>query len=299
MELIANFMTTEADPVGWARSRESEGWQVLGCADHFWSGDRAFPHVWVTLATMAAATSKVLVTTSFANNLFRSPVEFAVASLQLQAVSGGRFEAGLGAGWSKEEAVGSSLAYPPAGERAGRYIEAVQIVKALFTDGRCSFQGEFYDVECPIVGPRPAMGPPPLVASLGGDRTIREIAPLVDRVELKLISAATKNGALDPRKMAEIPHSHLTDLIAKTRAANPAVPLGVFLLCGVGTDERTVMFEKLLGDSLMGGFFGSVDKVTDSIGRLEALGISRAQISPFNDDAFSLIAEQLLLPAGD
>jgi Luciferase-like monooxygenase len=297
MELIANFMTTEADPLGWARQREFEGWHVLGCADHFWSGDRAFPHAWVTLATMAAATSKVLLTTSFANNLFRSPVEFAAASLQMQAVSGGRFEAGLGAGWSKEEAVGSSLAYPTAGERAGRFIESVQIVKALLTDGRCSFHGTHYDVECPVIGPRPAMGPPPLVASLGGDRTIREIAPLVDRVELKLISAATKNGTLDPRAMAAIPHSHLTDLIAKTRAVNANVPLGVFLLCGIGTDERTLMFEKLLDDSLMGGFFGSIDKVTDSIGRLASLGISRAQISPFNDDAFSLIAEQLLAPS--
>jgi hypothetical protein len=59
------------------------------------------------------------------------------------------------------------------------------------------------------------------------------------------------------------------------------------------------MFEKLLGDSLMGGFFGSVDKVTDSIGRLELLGIGRAQISPFNDDAFALIAEQLLTPVSN
>jgi Luciferase-like monooxygenase len=294
MELIANFMTTDADPVSWARTREAEGWHVVGCADHFWSGDRAFPHVWVTLATMAAATSKVLLTTSFANNLFRSPVEFAAASLQMQAVSGGRFEAGLGAGWSKEEALGSSLPYPVAGHRAGQYIEAVKIVKALFDEGHCSFHGTYYNVDCPVIGPRPSAGPPPLVASLGGDRTIREIAPLVDRVELKLISAATKNGALDPRKMAEIPYDHLTDLITKTRAVNPTVPLGVFLLCGVGHDERTVMFEKMLGDSLMGGFFGSVDKVTDSIGQLETLGISRAQISPFNDDAFGLIAGQLL-----
>lgn len=294
MELIANFMSTEIDPGSWARQREDEGWHVLGCADHFWSGDRAFPHVWVTLATMAAHTSKVLLTSSFANNLFRSPVEFAAASLQMQAVSGGRFEAGIGAGWSKDEAIGSSLSYPAPGERAGRYIEAVQIVKALFTDGRCSFHGQYYNIECPHIGPSPASGPPPLVASLGGDRTIREIAPLVDRVELKLISAATKQGVLDPQAMANIPASHLDELVAKVRAVQPVAPLGVFLLCGTGTDPRTRAFEKLLGDSLMGGFFGSPAKVANSIRSLGDRGITRAQISPFGEETFALLAAELL-----
>lgn len=294
MEFIANFMSVEHDPRVWAATRESEGWHVLGCADHFWSGGRAFPHVWVTLGAMAGATSKALLTTSFANNLFRSPVEFAFASMQMQAISDGRFEAGLGAGWSKDEAIGASLPYPSASERAGRFIEAVRIVRELFASGRCEFHGTYYDVECPWIGVKPTGGPPPLVASLGGDRTIREIAPLVDRVELKLISAATKDGALDPAKMAEIPYSHITDLISKARAANATVPLGVFLLCSIGTDERTQMMEKLLDGSLMGGFFGSADKVVDSIGRLESLGLCRVQVSPFNEDTFAELARQLL-----
>ena len=52
-------------------------------------------------------------------------IEFALAALQMQSVSGGRFEAGLGAGWSRDEAVGAGLGYPSTGVRAGRYIEAV------------------------------------------------------------------------------------------------------------------------------------------------------------------------------
>ena len=70
MEFIANFMTAEEDPVVWSQTREAEGWNVLGCADHFFSPNKSYPHVWVTLATMAAATKKVKLTTSFANNLF-------------------------------------------------------------------------------------------------------------------------------------------------------------------------------------------------------------------------------------
>ena len=63
MEFIANLMDAEVDPVEWARIRENEGWQVLGCADHFFSPTKTYPHVWVTLAAMATATSTVKLTT--------------------------------------------------------------------------------------------------------------------------------------------------------------------------------------------------------------------------------------------
>lgn len=286
-------MTCDASPAAWARQREDEGWHVLGCADHFWSTDRPFPHVWVTLATMAAATTRVQLTSSFANNLFRSPVEFAQAALQLQAVSDGRFEAGLGAGWSKDEAFGSGIGYPTASDRAGRFIEAAAIVRALLDDQKCTYHGKYYDVDVPIVGPRPSVKVP-FVASLGGARTIAGIAPIVDRVELKLISSATREGALDVSQLRSIPRSHLDDLVAKVRAVNPMVPLGVFILCSAGADPRTRALSDMLGDSFLGGFFGEPAKVADSIRSLAAHGITRVQVSPFNDDTFSMLADALL-----
>jgi alkanesulfonate monooxygenase SsuD/methylene tetrahydromethanopterin reductase-like flavin-dependent oxidoreductase (luciferase family) len=292
VEFIANFMTTELDPLAWAKRREGQGWHVLGCADHFWSGARPFPHVWVTLGAMAASTSRCLLTSSFSNNLFRSPVEFAFAAAQMQHVSGGRFEAGLGAGWSKDEADLTGIGYPSAGVRAARYREAVTIAATLLREGMCSFSGEHYQVDVPVFGPRTSP-PPPLIASLGGDRTIREIAPLVDRVELKLISAATRNGTLDTAAMAAIPASHLGELVAKVRAVNTTVPLGVFILCSVGDDPMTKGFSAALGDSFLGGFFGSATKVADSMRALAEFGITRIQVSPFSEASFDLLAAEL------
>lgn len=293
MEFVANFMTADVEPRDWARRREAEGWTLLGCADHFFTSDRPYPHLWVTLTTFAAATKTVGLTSSFANNLFRSPVEFAQASLQLHAVSGGRFEAGLGAGWARSELEDTGIGYPPAAERAGRYYEAIRIVAELFKRGRCSFHGEFYDVEVPALGPIPSMGPPPLVASLGGKRTIREIAPLVDRVELKLISEVTRAGHLDLPALADIPRAHLGELVERVRAVNPDVALGVFILCSVGTDERTKAVENLLGDSFLGGFFGAPEKVASSMHALADAGISRVQVSPFSNHSFELLAPYL------
>jgi alkanesulfonate monooxygenase SsuD/methylene tetrahydromethanopterin reductase-like flavin-dependent oxidoreductase (luciferase family) len=293
VEYVANFMTADASPVDWAQQREAEGWDVLGCADHFFSPRRTYPHLWVTLATFAAATSRVGLTPSFANNLFRSPVEFAQASLQMQVVSGGRYEAALGAGWDRDEAIAAGIEYPPPAVRADRYAEAVEIVRQLLTGGACSFQGEHYAVEVPLIGPQvePA---PPVVASLGGRRTIERIAPLVDRVELQVISGATRGGALDFEKLAAIPPSHLDDLVARVRAGNETAPLGVFILCSVGDDERTRMMEERLAGTFMGGFFGPPAKVAESMQALAGAGISRVQVSPFADAAFELLAPHLL-----
>jgi alkanesulfonate monooxygenase SsuD/methylene tetrahydromethanopterin reductase-like flavin-dependent oxidoreductase (luciferase family) len=294
MEFIANFMTVDIDPMDWATEREAEGWQVLGCADHFWSGARTYPHVWVTLTAMAAATSQVKLTTSFANNLFRSPVEFAQAAFTLQAVSKGRFEAGLGAGWSKDECTGSALTYPDPGERASRLIEAVQIVRQLFDTGSAKFSGRYYDIDVPqLGGTKPPYGAPELVASVGGDRTIAGAAPWCDRVEIKLISSATKAGSLDLPKLAAIPRSHLNDLVDKIRAANATAPLSVFILCAAGEDPQTKAVEELLGDSFFGGFFGHPEKVAGSMHALAEAGLSRVQVSPFNADAFTNLAPYL------
>jgi hypothetical protein len=293
VEYIANFMSCDSDPIAWASEREAEGWDVLGCADHLWSSARPFPHMWVTLGAMAASTDRVLLTSSFSNNLLRSPVEFAQASLQMHAISGARFEAGLGAGWSKAEIQGAGLDYPSTSDRAGRYIEAISIVRALIDTGTCNFSGDYYNVDVTTLGPRMPNQPVPLVASLGGPRTIRNISPLVDRVELKLISSATRDGDLDITKLASIPRSHVSDLVAQVRAVNRSVPIGVFLLCGVGSDARTKAMETMLGDSFIGGFFGSAAKVAESMQQLASEGITRIQVSPFTDESFALLAPEL------
>jgi alkanesulfonate monooxygenase SsuD/methylene tetrahydromethanopterin reductase-like flavin-dependent oxidoreductase (luciferase family) len=154
----------------------------------------------------------------------------------------------------------------------------VQIVRQLFATGSCSFHGRYYDIEVPKLGPSDR-DPPPLVASLGGDRTIREIA----RSSTGSSSSSTPRPAgrlAGLRQAGRDPRSHLADLVAKVRAVNPTVPLGVLVLCSVEEDDRTRALEEKLGDSLMGGFFGPVDKVVTSLGRWPTSAWSEIQVSP-------------------
>lgn len=292
MELAANYMTADVPPVEWARRREDEGWDVLACADHVFSARRAYPHVWVTLGAFAAVTHRVTLTTAFANNLLRTPVEFAQASLEMQVLSGGRFEAGLGSGWTRDEIEGLGLTYPGPAQRADRYIEAMQIVRQLFDHGSCQFTGRHYRVDIPKIGPQPDR-PPPLVGSLGGRRTIREIGPIVDRIELNVTSPATRGGVLDLAILASIATSHLDDVLAQVRDVNPTAPLTLFVLCGIGTDERTREYEAQLAGSFLGEFFGPPGKVADALHRVADRGISRVQISPFTESSFEQLAPYL------
>ena len=74
---------------------------------------------------------------------------------------------------------------------------------------------------------------------------------------------------------------------------NPTVPLGVFILCGVGTDRRITAIEAMIGDSDLGEFFGEPAKVAHSMMALADVGIDRVQVSPFDDASFALLSPHL------
>ncbi len=293
MEYVTNLMDVSVDPGEWGRQREDEGWHVLSVADHFYTDHRPFPHVWVAVTAIASATSRVKVTTSFVNNLLRSPIEVAQAALLLHKVSSGRFELGVGAGWAEGEVTDAGMEYPVPRDRAGMYIEAIQIVRSLLTEGTCSFNGNYYQVDTKNLGP---LGdhPPLLIGSVGGPRTVREVTPFLDRVEIKASSASTRGGRLDMEILADVTDSHLLSMIKKVRNIRPDIELGMFVLCNAGTDQFTKGIEAKMGDGLYSRFFGSPEKVADGLEWLAEQGISRAQLSPFDDTSLDRLAPHLL-----
>jgi alkanesulfonate monooxygenase SsuD/methylene tetrahydromethanopterin reductase-like flavin-dependent oxidoreductase (luciferase family) len=291
---VVNLLEADVDPREWARRREAEGWDALAVADHVFTATRPYPHVWVTATAMAMVTTRVGITTAFVNNLLRSPVEVAQAARQLQVVSDGRFELGLGAGWADEEITGSGLRYPPPGERAGMYAESARIVRELLHVGSCSFHGVYYDIEVPNLGPA-VDTPPLLVGALGGPRTIREVTPHLDRVELKAQSAATRNGSLDLAVMATIPDSHLLTMIEQVRAVRPDMELSMFCLFSVGDDPVTTRVAAAMDEGgLFRRFFGPADHVAEGLAWLETLGIGSVSLSPMTPHSLELLAPHVV-----
>lgn len=297
MEYFANYPAgSETDPAAWARQKEAEGWHGICASDHLWVGETRYPHVFVAAAQMACATSTVRLTTSFCNNLFRSPVEFAQAALSLQAAAGGRFEAGLGAGWAEDEMLAMGADYPNGPVRVSRYVEALTIAGSLLRTGQCRFEGAYYRVD--VAGARrllPIGQPPPrLIAAAGGPRALREVTPLVDRVEIKASARATRGGQLDLATMGTVTADELAANVARVRAVNPAVPIGTFMLIAVGDGAEVAAVKTSLGDGYLSRFAGQPAEVAGALRELADLGIDRVQLTELVPGSHARLAEQLL-----
>lgn len=289
LEIFAN-LPTGADPRSFARDAEDAGFDGVACSDHYWlSGP--FPHLWASLAAMATVTERVTVVPSFTNNLLRSPFEFAQASTTLWRLADGRYEAGLGAGWTEAELVATGQTYPSGPVRARMYREALLIARELFTTGGCSFQGEYYTFDTP---PLPAFAEPtmPLVASVGGPWTIRNVTPLVDRVELKF-GRTTRGGQLDVAALASVTLDELASMVASVRDVRPDIDIGLFLMVAAGTDPVVGAVGERFGTNLIGRFVGEPKRVLDNLAVLADVGISRVQLTELAPASLERLGEAL------
>lgn len=277
MQFFANLTSGRDDPLDFARSLERAGFDGVTCADHYWLAGTGSHHVWVTLAAMAGATERVLLGTGYANNLFRSPFEFAQASVSMQRLSGGRYEAGLGAGWANEELLATGQRYPEQPVRARMYREALLIARELFATGSCRFEGEHYTMNVPHFPELVPATPIPLVASVGGPWTIRHIVPIVDRVEL-VFGRTTRRGSLDTAALASVTEAELRDMVAAVREVRADIGVGLFVMIAIGDDAVTPVTGSF-ADGMYSRFTGEAEYVRDNLLALEELGIGRVHLA--------------------
>ena len=302
MEYYANFPAgTGVRPDVWAREKEAAGWHGICASDHFWVGGTRYPHVFVAATQMACATSRIRITTSFCNNLFRSPVEFAQAALSLQAASDGRFEAGLGAGWSRDEIDAMGAEYPDGPTRVSKYVEALKIVAQLLRTGQCEFAGAHYRVN--VTGANRLADvtdrPPALIASAGGPRALREVTPLVERVEIKASARATRGGQLDLAIMPSVTEDEVRDQVGRVRAVDPDIPIGIFILTAVGDDPATRQLQSVIARGYLSRFMGEPGPVAEALGGLGALGIDRVQLTELVPGSHDRLAPHLFATHGE
>ena len=290
MQWFANLTSAIDDPAGWARDREAEGFDGVACADHIWMSRRGttpYPHVFVTLAAMAVATERALVLPAFANNLFRHPVEFAQASLSLQVVSKGRFEAGLGAGWALAEIEQTGRVFPDGRTRARMFHEAAQIVREVLAGRACTFEGEHYRVDLPELN-QPDATPPPLVLSVGSPWTMRNVTPLADRVELKM-GRSTRGGGLDLGALGSVTRDEVASMVDTVKAAKPDVEVSVlaFVACGAGVEA---MRDTIGTEGIYSTWLGEPEAVAAELRTLADLGIDRVNISQWTPGSLGAVA---------
>jgi len=155
-----------------ARKTEDLGYSTLYIPDHL--DDQWAPMIALTVA--AEATTTLRVGTLVLDNDFRHPVILAKEAATMDVVTGGRFEFGMGAGWMSTDYAQSGIPMDPAPVRIARLAESLQIMKAMWTDGRATLDGEYYQVDTAVGTPQPVTpGGPPLVIG-GGSKRILTLA---------------------------------------------------------------------------------------------------------------------------
>jgi F420-dependent oxidoreductase-like protein len=168
-----------------ARRAEHLGYSGFFRSDHYVRlGDgEPRPQVtdaWITLAGLATATTSIRLGTLVSSATFRLPGPFAVAAAQVDVMSGGRLEIGLGSGWYEREHRALGIPFPSLKERFDRFQEQLEILHGLWAtpDGGCfDYDGRHYRLEqCPVMF-RPAQRPhPPIVIGGYGARRTPELA---------------------------------------------------------------------------------------------------------------------------
>ena len=163
-----------------AKAAESLGYSAFFRSDHYvaMSGD-GMPgptDSWVTLAGIARETSSIRLGTLVTSATFRHPGPLAISVAQVDAMSDGRVELGIGAGWFAKEHLAYAIPFPPLGERFERLTEQLEIITGLMgtpAGETFDYTGRHYTVEDSPALPKPVQRPHPpiIVGGHGATRT--------------------------------------------------------------------------------------------------------------------------------
>jgi len=170
------------------RQAEDLGYDLVNLSDHLIGASFGIA---AGLTAAAEASTELRLVSLVANNEFRHPVLLAKEMASVDVLSEGRLEMGIGAGWWQLEHDQAGIPFAPPGDRVGRLIEAVQLIKGAWTTPNYSFTGEHYRIDDLTLTPTPVQQPhPPVVIGGGGHRVLRLAAREANVVHVTMRTVA-------------------------------------------------------------------------------------------------------------
>ena len=291
-----------ADQVAVAQTAEQLGFAAFFRSDHYlaMSGD-GLPgptDSWVTLGAIARETSSIRLGTLVTSATFRYPGPLAIAVAQVDEMSSGRVEFGLGSGWFEKEHQAYGIPFPPLRERFDRLSEQLAILTGLWTTEpgeTFDYAGEYYTIAGSPALPKPTQRPhPPIViGGLGAKRT----------PQLAARYAAEFNVPFASMDVAERQYQRVAEAVdAAGRPADSMVYSSAFVLCAGRNDKQVTRRAAAIGrdlDELRGNspLVGTPAEIVDKLGAWKAIGVQRVytQLLDLSDLAhLELVASEVM-----
>ena len=284
-----------------AQATERLGFDAFFRSDHYLSiGGSGLPgptDAWATLAALAVETSRIRLGTLVSPVTFRLPGPLAVTVAQVDQMSGGRVELGLGTGWFDAEHAAYGIPFPPLAERFGMLGEQLAIITGLWQtpeQQKFSFRGAHYQVTDSPGLPKPAQRPRPpvLIGGAGTRRTPRLAAAYADEFNLGFHSV--------PDSAAAFGRVRAACAAAGRDAASLRYSVAHTVCCGRDTaelDRRAAAIGRPLADLRADAVAGTPAEVIDRIGQFGEIGADSVylQVLDLDDiDHLELIAAEVL-----
>ncbi|MEV2251906.1 LLM class F420-dependent oxidoreductase [Streptomyces sp. NPDC050147] len=278
------------EDLGYSAFFRSDHYLVMGASD----GLPGPTDAWITLAGLARETKRIRLGTLMTAGTFRLPGVLAIQVAQVDQMSGGRIELGLGSGWYEAEHSAYGIPFPK--EKFGRLEEQLAIVTGLWetpVGERFAFDGTYYQLADSPALPKPAQPKVPvLIGGHGAKRTPALAARYASEFNIPFASLADSEQQFKRvraaaeevgRKAADLTYSNaLVACVGKTDAE---------------VKRRADAIGREVEDLKANGLAGSPEEVVERIAAYQAVGSQRMylQILDLDDlDHLELISSQVM-----
>ena len=281
---------------------EAGPWSSVWFADHYLPppGRREEEHLtaheaFTLIAAVAGFTERLRLGHLVLGNTYRNPALVAKMATTLDQISHGRFTLGIGASWFKREHEAYGWDFPSMRERQDRFEEAVELIRALFTQkGPVSFNGCYYHLDEAPMAPGCFQEPhiPILVGGTGERRTLRTLAQSGDIMNLDGWAGGPMSAEYFRHKVGVV-EKH-----CEAVGRDPADIRYTVLMPTMVTDDSGVVDEFMANRRLgEGSAAGPKNYVIDRIGEIVDAGASEIMVGGvLTDDLeqYQLIAEEII-----
>ena len=252
---------------------------------------------WVTLGAIARETSTIRLGTLVASATFCLPGQLAVAVAQIDDMSDGRIELGLGAGWFDAEHTAYGIPFPTLGQRFDILEEQLEIITGMWNtplDSQYSFEGQHHTIVGSPAIPKPVQlgGPPIIMGGYGPKRTPALAAKYANEFNLPFPPLEIYRSSCDNVRAA---------CEARGRDPESMIYSVAQVLCVGANDAEVARRAQNIGrevdELILNGAAGSPAQVLDKIASFAEAGATRVylQILDMDDlDHIHLLAEEVM-----